>query len=146
VSATTGARGAIDQDIFFLESVVSVHDQGLWVADLDVLKLLDDYLPNRRSYSIITGKTCDCPENTAAGESTYTSVDTWDELLDLPESIAVFRARENLVARLAAVSILRQKNEGNNIIVLGGSKICWSCIQEDIELGMELPGDTVIID
>ena len=36
----------------------------------------------------------------------YTSVDSWDELLDIPENVGVFRAHGNWAARLEAVSIL----------------------------------------
>jgi hypothetical protein len=125
VSATTSERGAIDQDVFFLESVVSVHDQGVWVADLDVLKLLDSNTATGRSYGIINPE-CHCQSrDTANRVAQCTSIDTWDELLDLPESVAVFRAKGNWVARLAAVSILRQKANGH-IIVCGEGEICWN--------------------
>ena len=100
VSSSTGDRGAIDQDVFFLESVVSVHDQGTWVADLDVLKLLKDVTQNNRSYDIAT-EICDCSEKNPIEQKVGlqkkvpASIDTWDELLDPPESIAIFRAKDN---------------------------------------------------
>jgi hypothetical protein len=144
VSATTSERGAIDQDVFSLESVVSVHDQGLWVADLDVLKLLDGNSCTGRSYEIFN-KTCDCQgKDTTIREAQYASVDTWNELLDLPESVAVFRARGNWVARLAAVSILRQK--ANSLtIVLGESQVCWECFEDMFCSGI-VENCTVLVD
>ncbi len=57
------------------------------MADLDVLKLLDGDTSTGRSYELVS-KTCDCQnENTAIRVAKYASVDTWNELLDLPESI-----------------------------------------------------------
>jgi len=35
-----GEHGAQDAEVYILESAVSVHDHGKWVADLDVLKAL----------------------------------------------------------------------------------------------------------
>ena len=35
-----GTHGSRSREAFFLESVVSVHDRGEWVADLDILALL----------------------------------------------------------------------------------------------------------
>jgi hypothetical protein len=145
VSVTTNERGAIDQDVFFLESVVSVHDQGLWVADLDVLKLLNRDTSTGRSYAIFS-KTCDCQgEDTVTRVARYVSIDTWNELLDPPDSIAVFRARGNWVARLAAVSILRQKAYGITI-VLEGSQVCWGCFENAFDFTvLENPLHVVVI-
>jgi hypothetical protein len=58
-------------------------------------------------------------------------------LLEPPKEIGVFRAHGNWVARLAATSILIQKNWGENILVLGDStqKYCWECIRKEIENG-----------
>jgi hypothetical protein len=153
VSVTPNDRGVIDQDVFFLESVVSVHDQGVWVADLDVLKLLDRDTLTGRSYEIFSKK-CDCyredsdseGENAITRAAQYISVDTWNELLDPPDSIAVFRARGNWVARLAAVSILRQKANGNTI-VLGESQVCWDCFENEFDFEvLEHPLYMVVID
>jgi hypothetical protein len=38
----TGYSGAQDTELFILESVVSVHGRGKWVADLDILAALND--------------------------------------------------------------------------------------------------------
>ena len=37
-----GASGVIDHQVFYVESVVSVHDSGQWVADLDILGIFRD--------------------------------------------------------------------------------------------------------
>ncbi|KAI0540940.1 hypothetical protein GGR58DRAFT_70660 [Xylaria digitata] len=37
-----GSHGNRDFEVYFLESLVSVHDRGEWVADLDILKALEE--------------------------------------------------------------------------------------------------------
>ena len=139
LSATTGERGTIDQDVFFLESIVSVHDQGVWVADLNILKLLDDV---RGRLYFTADRGCRCSkEDSVTRNGMYASLDTWDELLDLPESSAVFRASGNWVARLAAVSILVQKAEAT-VVVVQENKICWTCLEAEMFTKMPV----VIID
>ena len=40
----TGFSGGQDVEAFLIEAVVSVHDWGEWVADLDILKALEEHL------------------------------------------------------------------------------------------------------
>ena len=121
---TEGTR-TIDQDVYFVESVVSVMDRGEWVADLDVLCV--DFESLRRFDT-----DSKCPGN--HDETTvydYTSLDSWEELLDGPQTVGVFRAHGNWAARLAAVSIISQKGQAHCIGVFGPKKTCLKCMENE---------------
>jgi hypothetical protein len=47
------------------------------------------------------------------------SIDNWDELLDSPFAIGIFRAQGNWVARLAAACILARKDTEANVGYVG---------------------------
>jgi hypothetical protein len=118
--------GEIDQEIFLLESVLSVQDGGTWVADIDVLEL-EKCRPDVISNEV---DECDCPTKTSS-ELDIVSLDSWDELLDSPPCIGVFRAFKNWPARLAAASILVQQGKGHCVAIMkGDTSICWNCIEE----------------
>ncbi|KAL1961547.1 hypothetical protein VTN77DRAFT_1609 [Rasamsonia byssochlamydoides] len=56
------------------------------------------------------------------------SIDTWEGLLNCPETSAVFKAHKNWPARLAAVSILFQEGFSSTVIVANSNPpFCWSC-------------------
>ncbi|CAK7238440.1 hypothetical protein SEUCBS140593_010690 [Sporothrix eucalyptigena] len=117
--------GAIDQSIFIVESVVSVQDNGQWVADIDVLDMVENY-PD-----IVEEFLCDQDCDTASPESTQdiVSIDSWEELLDPPPCAAVFRAVDNWPARLAAVCIIVQQSKGHCAAIIQGGKLCLSCLR-----------------
>ncbi|KAF4622802.1 hypothetical protein G7Y89_g14223 [Cudoniella acicularis] len=72
-----GLHGAQDAEVFILESIVSVHDHGKWIADLDILGVLGNLLRYKQE---------DCSHG--IGElpaKKFTAIDTWDEFLDRPE-------------------------------------------------------------
>ncbi|KAI0105402.1 hypothetical protein F4776DRAFT_668660 [Hypoxylon sp. NC0597] len=118
--------GEIDQEIFLLESVISVQHNGQWIADIDVLQLEKD--PPDLFYS-------DCKSDCATIESLdlkkVLRIDTWEELLDPPPETGVLRAKGNWIARLAATLILIQQSKGNAIVLVAGrDRICWNCLFE----------------
>lgn len=115
--------GEIDQDVFLLESVVSVQDKGTWVADIDVLE--------REREGIDTLKfTCACLDPSFPADADAVSLDTWEELLDPPPCVGIFRAKDNWAARLAAVSILIQQGRNHVAIIVDGDRVCWRCLNE----------------
>lgn len=117
----SGAR-AIDQEANLVEAVISVLDAGKWVADLDIL-CIDFNALTRLEMSH------ECPGH-SDGPSDYdfTSLDTWEELLDPPKSVGFFRAHGNWAARLAAVSILAQKDQGHSVGLFGPKDHCLDCL------------------
>ena len=118
---TAQARGFIDQDVHMVESVISVHDNGDWIGDLDIMAI------QAGIYAIHIE--CNCQEPAPRAHQRYTSIDSWNDLLDPPETVAIIRAKGNWAARLAAVSILRQKYPDSRMCVFGQETICWRCLE-----------------
>ena len=119
----TGDSRTIDQEVYLVEAVVSVRDRGEWVADLDILGI--DFTELTR-----LGTDTECPGiHEEEGDCDYTSLDSWDELLEPPVSVGIFRAHGNWVARLAAVSILSQKGQGHSIGIFDHRKFCLKCLE-----------------
>ncbi|KAI1754916.1 hypothetical protein F4782DRAFT_528266 [Xylaria castorea] len=119
------STGEIDQEVFLLESVLSVMHSGQWIGDIDVLEL---------EKSPVDVFETDCKGDCEVEGTDHTqtmeliSLDTWEELLDPPPSVGVFRARSNWAARLAAASILSQQNNAHSILLIGGTQLCWKCL------------------
>jgi hypothetical protein len=115
-----GNHGAQDDEVFILESVVSVHDHGRWVADLDIIQALKSPLLHHLA---------EPPElcSHVAGEppsTKLTSIDSWEEFLDRAENVSIARAHGNWVARLSLVSI--GISQGVTVVVCP-SRVCWKC-------------------
>ncbi|KAI5464116.1 hypothetical protein BGZ63DRAFT_401095 [Mariannaea sp. PMI_226] len=116
--------GEIDQQVFLMESVISVQDKGQWVADIDVLEL------ERSEFKVIQFQ-CDCHRDASPPASEdILSLESWEEILDPPPSVGVIRSNRNWVARLAAITILAQKSHENAVVLLGNEPICWSCLED----------------
>jgi len=121
--------------VTFAEAVVSCHDAGKWVADLDLLNAL-----MLRCLVVVTAQK-DCPGSDGAGkvpDRQLVTIENWEELLDPPHTPAVFRAHGNWQARLAAVLICLQKGY---LTLLFGSHGCWNCAFEQLAKEMESPRD-----
>ncbi|KAJ2980500.1 hypothetical protein NUW58_g6931 [Xylaria curta] len=120
------STGEIDQEVFLLESVVSVMHSGHWIGDIDVLEL--EKTPIDIFETHCKGD-CETEETNGYLETMeLISLDTWEELLDPPPSVGVFRARSNWVARLAAASILSQRSNAHEALMIGGKDLCWKCL------------------
>ncbi|KAK3995536.1 hypothetical protein QBC44DRAFT_233425 [Cladorrhinum sp. PSN332] len=115
--------GEIDQEIFLVESVVSVHHKGEWVADIDVLEI-EECRPDLISFP------CDCETSAPTSQENVVAIASWDEFLDPPPCPGVLQTNRNWVARLAAVAILTQQGNGHTALILGEGKLCWKCLCE----------------
>jgi hypothetical protein len=93
-------RGEQDTRVAVLESVVSIHDSGKWVADVDILGSLNSNL-----FARIPQRNMACG---GRHEKNAVSLESWDEIMDLPQGSAVVRARGNKLARLAITTVLTQ--------------------------------------
>ena len=125
-----GAEGrAIDQEAWLVESVISVLDSGNWVADLDILGIEFEALTRLHVSDQCPGH----PDGRA--DYDYTSLDSWEELLDGPMGVGFFRAHGNWAARLAAVSILSQKGQAHSIGLLGPDRFCLECLGSATDWG-----------
>ncbi|RYP14753.1 hypothetical protein DL765_006168 [Monosporascus sp. GIB2] len=130
-----GKRGSIDNDVHFVETIVSVYDKSEWVADLDVLLLFEPLLSgyqrirrfNTTAHQQHCSHTSTCWQELPCR---LTSIDNWEELLNAPEDlgqghIAIVRANGNRLARLAAASVAVQM--GLRTVILPRNDFCWSC-------------------
>jgi len=115
-----GIHGGRFVEAFFLEAVVSVHDRGEWVADLDVLSTFD----NQLFYSLTDQPACLEQAPIPMPDFSVVTIDSWKELIDRPTQVAVLRAHGNWLARLAAASL--SVKLGIPTVVFGES-CCWSC-------------------
>jgi len=86
-----GTHGVRDLEIYFLESVVSVHDHGQWIADLDILDGLGSpwlhRIPSDQcEHSSISNSSDEVIENPNS-----TMIDDWSEILDWPNKASIVR-------------------------------------------------------
>jgi len=116
-----GEYGLIDQDIFLAEAVVSVRDCGRWIADIDVLGV--------RPEEYVINIACKCNHRNKFFVKACTSIDSWEELLDPPLAVGIFRAHENWAARLAAICILKQKNMVSRVVIVDHNADCLTCLE-----------------
>jgi hypothetical protein len=124
---TFGDHGGRFVEAFFIEAVVSVHDSGRWVADLDILAALE----SSNLYSLVQQPTCQ--ESSPAGsvpDVEVTALDNWEELLDPPRNVSVVRAHGNWQARLAAANVSLML--GHPTILFRGHG-CWTCAVKVME-------------
>jgi hypothetical protein len=118
-----GARGYRDRQVGFLETLVSIDDRGKKIGDLDILSAIE----NDR-FSVM--RKCSHSESQAVEplrKDGLISLDSWDEFLDPPRSIAIFRASGNWQARLAAATAAIQA--GERIVVLPETP-CLKCVDD----------------
>ncbi|MCJ1361903.1 hypothetical protein MMC16_001004 [Acarospora aff. strigata] len=87
-----GSHGRQDTEVFFLESLVSVHDQGQWVADLDVLKHISTGRhPPQLDASLVrlaAGCVFALHQESVIPSLGLIALDNWEEFLGKPESLA----------------------------------------------------------
>lgn len=115
-----GVSGIMDHQVYFVESVISVHDRGKWVADLDVLGAFEqDAIPLLpQVYKRRSRVNCNHSESLLAeAAENLASLDTWEEVLDMPPHIGIIRAHKNWAARLAVAVILAHKQKPSEVDV-----------------------------
>jgi hypothetical protein len=128
-------RGEQDIRVAVLESIISVYDKSEWVADIDFMKVME-ILAQCRLASSSTCKTSinDHRLENVAKLGTMVSLDTWDEILDPPKSMAVARAFNNPFARLAVAAVLAQMQMGEKetrqiLLCPPHDDVCLTCSQ-----------------
>ena len=122
-----GAHGLRDFEVYFLESVVSVHDRGQWIADVDILNGLSSPLLQRVPAVQCTHSASHESELAALrGNQIFTMVDDWNELLDRSNNACIVRSANNWLGRLATLAYSVQ-NKYPTIVLPG--RFCWSFIR-----------------
>lgn len=136
----------IDRPVRLVETLAQVYDRTKWIADLDIIRGLEDTRLTRVTCSIRKG-TSELPCSTAYskvfdGEYNMVSVDNWDELLTPDEgSQSVVRAKDNWLARLATAAVCAQLRKHP---VLLPADVCWACLKMQLEK-MEDLNDSILI-
>ncbi|PMD64787.1 uncharacterized protein K444DRAFT_205823 [Hyaloscypha bicolor E] len=151
----TGSHGGRERQAFFVEALVSVHDKGEWVADLDILGALgsarlhrfplcptDTYDTEAEYWNAVRkkevpggipyhDKTITYDKQQLSGHS-LVSIDNWEELLDPPSHISIIRAHNNWCGRLAAAAVSIQQS--CDVWLLPKTRrICWRCFYKMVE-------------
>jgi hypothetical protein len=131
LTASKKRRGAIDSDLKLVETLISAHDRGKWIGDLDVLSIYKEnsYLLQRFE----PFKACKHDKSTSYPHR-LTSLDNWEEILDAPEDFGhenagIVRASNNWLARIATACISVQL--GHKTVVLPSEVTCWHCCCEN---------------
>jgi hypothetical protein len=126
------SRGQKDSQLSMLESVISIRDSGVWVADLDILRALKE----GPIYRIPPQNQCEHPSNSAPSKP-LVSVECWNDILDLQDGRLVVKAHGNWVARLTATALLAQnpKRPATRISICP-SNMCWKCLSEEHEFNV----------
>jgi hypothetical protein len=120
----TGQHGLRDSEMYFLESVVSVHEHGKWVADLDILGQFRDHSKYRVTPACAH---TDGPNSDVIPTPSVTAIDHFSEILDPPEFVGVIRSSDNWLARLAIATLSLQLKHPTVIL---SDRFCWDCVLE----------------
>ena len=125
-------HGLQDTEAFLIESVVSVYHYGNWVGDVDILGALA-HEKFDRSLSQESGTACHHAKNHQdyVNSAGLTTVDSWEELIEGPDSLAVARACGDWTARLAVSCLAIQYKYGVSVLP---RSFCWSCVLKRVKL------------
>ena len=121
-------QGRRYKEVAYVEAVVSTHDCGKWVGDIDVLSLyrnsssiLSDFgseVINAMKVETRAVKAlpafCEHTESEKNNYSNFrnlTSIDNWPEFLDPPPNPAIIRANGNWIARLALAAAMQGRED-----------------------------------
>lgn len=118
-SLDTDSAGAKDVSVYLLETRLSLHNEGIWLGDLNVLQSLQSSSLSKLNYPVRCAHTA-----SKALAWPMTSVDNWDEFFDGPKNACIVRVHRNWIARLAFMCICHQL--GRRTIILP-ENICWEC-------------------
>jgi hypothetical protein len=108
-----GNRGGIDNDLYFVETLISVLDRGKWVADLDVLAL-------HRAQQILLRRGPfqeQCTKHASSRIPKHlTSFNTWEEILDTPERLVRALLARSALKRIGWVDSLPPASRYRKVI------------------------------
>ena len=116
-----GFSGAQNTDVYMLETLVSVHDSGKWIADLNVLDTF------RSSHLHFIPLCVDQHHGSSTVPRSYrpSSLENLLQLVDKPdEHVCLVQTQGNWEARLAASSISVAKQYPT---IIAPEKWCWDC-------------------
>ncbi|KAI9658356.1 MAG: hypothetical protein M1821_002489 [Bathelium mastoideum] len=139
-----------DTEVFYAEATISAHDHGIWIGDINVLKVNTDWKQQRPALSEwllprTISHVCNHEDGQKQDFTSFgpvVSIDSWFEYLDAPQSPSIVRAKGNYIARLAIAAAQRQRG-GNTILVKDA--VCWFCVARLAhEMNMEVDSTMII--
>ncbi|KAI0533669.1 hypothetical protein GGR58DRAFT_485730 [Xylaria digitata] len=117
--------GQRESNVNLIEAVISVRDSGRWVADVDINAALS--LGSPRLVRMNEG--CKHSDRTQGLKGDLLAIETWDQVLDVPDGSVVVRSSNNWLARLALVSVLCQHSQMlQGSILIWPSRLCQECV------------------
>ena len=121
-----GFSGGQDTDVYMLETLVSVHDSGKWIADLNIL---DTFRSDRLELLPVCAD--QYHQATSIPQSYHLiNIESFLELVDeLDHDICLVQAHQNWEARLAASSISIAKGYRTTVTP---ENMCWQCFGDHI--------------
>lgn len=143
-AVNVGFSGGRDVEVYFLETLISVHHRETWIAELDILGTMQSSNLIRRYLGV---KSCECKGTAARGRSII-SIDNFAEMIVPPRQPGIVRAIGNWQARLAAASLCLAKGYK---VILKPERTCWGCLSKKsvdgvaVESFVSSKGNTVII-
>ena len=130
-------HGAQDAEVYYLESLLSVYDRGVWIADIDILSTMTD-TRLVRNHTKCRGEGSESHRKSIndilvskfSGKFRLTSIDNWQELLERPDNSMVIRSHGNWLARLAASAICI-RHYGRTMVM--PEQVCWRCLGKGVK-------------
>ncbi|KAL6918481.1 hypothetical protein FSST1_009976 [Fusarium sambucinum] len=131
-----GYSGVQDRELYVLESAVSLYGRrGEWVADLDILKMLQE-MPfvyrqehSRAKRNSVAGPALACHGKHGPQyrheDFPLVAIDNWAELIQDEQLNCIFMATGNWQARLAATMLCIA--QGRRVCLLP-DLVCWQCV------------------
>ncbi|KAF2180660.1 hypothetical protein K469DRAFT_639715 [Zopfia rhizophila CBS 207.26] len=135
----TYEHGTRDKDAFYVETVISIHDHGKWVGDIDILPMY------RQGKNLSLDCKCNHTEderNDFSQLGRLRSVDGWHEFLDPPLDACIIRAHNNWIARLA---ISAAGSARGYKILIASSHVCWTCVSHISSRKKRSPEQTTVL-
>ncbi|VUC27019.1 unnamed protein product [Clonostachys rosea] len=132
-----GEHGVMDIEIYFLESIISVHDCGQWVADLDIISAFrgsDMELIKVDACTHVQVSKVDSMES--CEQVSLISIDDWNEILDPPSTPGIVRSLNNWIGRLATAVVCLQL--GHSVVILP-NRLCWQCVPHEFRYVSKSP-------
>ncbi|KAK8007886.1 chitin synthase I [Apiospora arundinis] len=138
--ASSVIHGAQDIEACFLEAVVSIFDSGRKIGDLDIIRGLGSSKIAR-----VPESRCWHQGSRRRGRPKWTSVDTWDELMEMPSGrTCIVRAYGNALSRIAATVVCVQKDV-DQLYILSPGDVCYTCVVGQAGSGGSAEGGVKVI-
>lgn len=140
-------RGQHEAQAYMVESLVSVHDNGRWIADLDVLESLKKG-DKQYDHEFFFRTHCshdnsDSSTNAEADNDFFdlVCIRTWDEFLERPASPSIVMTHNNWLARVAIATLGVRR--GDRVFVR--NDVCTQCLKEVKEFDPDLMARALLL-